>query len=126
MITLKFKPEKNIAQGAVTIDGVVYIMVFKYDGRNDRWILDIRSQDDEPLALGIKLVERIDLLEGFSDSRLPTGQLFATRTKGAPQPVTKGDLGNSVLVNYMSKTELDFLALLSLGLNPPRITVQAA
>lgn len=125
MISITFTPEDGTAGGPVTLEDTLYLFFFRHSARDDRWYLDIHDADDNLLATGIKLVTHMNLLEPFSDPRLPTGELNATRIVGALLPVTDTDLGNSVSIEYMERSELDFLELLGLFFKepPPPIAV---
>jgi len=116
-ITFTFDPDgEDVARGPVDIDDVLYFMDYRYDARNDRWRLDISDKDNVLLAAGIKLVTYIDLLIPFTDPRLPTGELYATRLEGEISPVTKGDLGTKVFMIYITAEEIDIMETAALVL----------
>lgn len=128
MITFTFTSEDadNVIRGPATIVDTQYFMVFKYDGRHDRWRLDLFDENNDLIAGGIKIVTDIDLLIPFTDSRLPDGELFVSRIEGQLAPVTRDELGSKVFVNFFNREELDILQGTSFALRsvlPPTATV---
>ncbi len=126
MKTFTFDPDGDeVIRGPATMDGNQYFMVFKYDKRNDRWRLDLLDVDSELIIAGVKLVTDLDLLIPFSDPRLPTGELFATRIEGELLPVTRDELGSIVVITYITRLELDIMEFFSVALTetPPIIGI---
>jgi hypothetical protein len=74
------------AQEWVTaLDGVKYLFRVQLNTRSDSWILDINTEQDVPLSLGIPLVLGADLL---ANHRVMRGMLFLvdyTGTGGDPK-----------------------------------------
>ena len=61
-----------------SLDGRDFNLRFAWNQREERWYMDIRSDIDEPLALGLKLVTNVSLLRAMAfDPRLPPGLLMA-------------------------------------------------
>jgi hypothetical protein len=62
----------------VTLDGIPFLFLVDYNGREDRWYLSLFTQDRVPLASGIKLVANQFILrrhrgrEGFPPGDLMT------------------------------------------------------
>jgi len=58
-------------------DGIDYLLEFRYNQRENAWYFSISLADETLLFSGIKVEIGANLLERFSDVRLPQGTLFA-------------------------------------------------
>lgn len=84
-----------------TLDGREFQLRFDYNGREDRWYLDIITVDGQNLAMGIKLVANWPLLRRFTDPRLPQGNLMAIDFSPLQgQSPGFADMGRRVLLTY--------------------------
>jgi hypothetical protein len=59
-----------------TLDGVPYILVFRYSTREDRWYLQLQTIDGTPIYGGVKLVPNWALFSQCVDARRPPGQMM--------------------------------------------------
>ncbi len=85
----------------VTLDGVEYILKFDWNDRENRWYMGFFSIDEDPLAVGIKVVANWPLLRRFTDDRLPPGELFATDLSPMlGESPTYSELGTRVRLMY--------------------------
>jgi hypothetical protein len=82
------------------LDGVTYTLAFRYNSRMDRWIMDIKTEDDDPIIMGIPILLGVSLVKRFADSRLPAGDIFAISTGTTTSEAGKEDLGENVLLLY--------------------------
>lgn len=91
------------------IEGVDYILDFRYNQREDCWYVDIKTIDDEDLAKGLKLVCNWPLLHQLHyETRLPTGELMVTTDTNDDSPPGLEDMvedGRCRLV-YLTAEEL--------------------
>lgn len=81
-------------------DGVIYTLNVRYNSRMDRWILDIKTVDDEYILMGIPLLIGTDFIARFKDSRLPHGQLFIVNIPDQYTDAGEDELGTDALVFY--------------------------
>lgn len=84
----------------VTLSGRDYILRGDYLEREQRWYLSFYTVGEEPLALGIKLVSNWPLLRGYTDNRLPKGEIMAVDTVLGGEPPVFEDLGRRVNLIY--------------------------
>lgn len=93
-------------QQITQLDGREYVLHFFWDDRVDGFFLDMRDQNDDPIATSIALVLSANLLRRFPDPRLPPGRLMlldlSDRQNEIEQP---SDLGARVFLVYFSEEE---------------------
>ncbi len=87
---------------SVTLDGILFLLTFHFNGRIARWVMDIADADDNLLRGGIpmqpdfpltyKHVRRID---GF-----PPGQFFIIDETGRQRPPDRETFGKDVKLVY--------------------------
>jgi hypothetical protein len=85
----------------ITLDGIEYIFKLDWFEREGRWYLSLYTVDNQPLALGIKIVANWPILRRFKDARMPPGLLMAvdlSPMNGEPPGYT--DLGTRVRLHY--------------------------
>lgn len=76
-----------------TLDGVSYLLEFRYNTRESCYYLQISQPDGTVLVQGIKLVTNFRLLRRRIDTRLPPGDIVAVAYDGSPAPAALGELG---------------------------------
>ena len=91
-----------------TLDGISYLLSFRWNQRESCWYLSIALQDETPLADGIKIVCNVYLLRKFVDIRLPPGQLMAIANNNDTSPPGIDELGQDrrVTLLYLTVDEL--------------------
>lgn len=93
-----------------TLDGVRYLLDFRYSQRARVWYLAIALADNpsEWLAAGIKIVCNYPLLKYCADVRLPPGLLAATAETANDTPPDLGELGEGkrVTLTYVPVADL--------------------
>jgi hypothetical protein len=82
------------------LDSVTYILALRYNSRMDRWIMDIKTEDDDPIIMGRPILLGVSLLAQYVDPRLPDGDIFAINLGTTIQEAGKEDLGSNVLLLY--------------------------
>lgn len=91
------------------LDGKDYNLHFAYNERMDRWSLDIFSDDDRPLVLGIRIVANWSLIRFYQYNKdLPPGELMAIDLSGDGSPPGFNELGfdKRVVLTYFPLTDL--------------------
>lgn len=75
-----------------TLDGVPYLLTFRYNSREEVYYLQIQSADGSiTYAQGIKIVANYPLLRQYGDT--PPGELMAMSTTPDDSPPQLGELG---------------------------------
>lgn len=90
-----------------TLEGVPYLLTFRYNSRESVYYLQIQSADASvTYAQGIKIVPNYFLLRGIGP--LPPGELIAMSTSSDLSPPQLGELGNGlrVVLMYIESTDL--------------------
>lgn len=109
----------------VELDGQVYILELRLNTRADRWMLRIFDADENPLATGLRLVPRVNLLDGLVLEILPPGELRVTHSAGLSYvDADAWRQGRAVLV-YFEADELEVLDLAASILSTRRKVVVA-
>lgn len=99
-----------------TLDGVPYLLTFRYNTREACYYLTIESQDGTTTyAQGIKLVSNYPLLLTYGDN--PPGELFAMSFSADDSPAALGDMGDGRRVQLMYVEAADLQAT---GTEPAR------
>jgi len=86
-----------------SLDGRDFNLRFVWNMREERWYMDIRTDIDEPLALGVKIVSNWPLLRGAEfDLRLPQGMFVAidATNDGSPPGLYDFGIGKRVELSY--------------------------
>lgn len=89
------------------LDGVQYLLNFWWSDRESAWYLGIYDQDENPLALGVRLNVSWLLLRRFTNTALPPGALFCLDTSGTDTDIAvPSDLGQRVLFMYVTADDV--------------------
>lgn len=99
-----------------SLDGVPYLLTFRYNSRESCYYLQIDSSDGTVnYAQGIKLVSNYPLLQSYGDN--PPGELLAISFSADDSPAQIGELGDGQRVNLIYVEEADLIAT---GFEPQR------
>lgn len=76
------------------LDGVDYILGFRYSQREDRWYFSIYDSEEKPILLGLKLVTNWPLLQAYRFNPLvPPGEIMAQSLTTDESPPGLDELG---------------------------------
>jgi hypothetical protein len=90
----------------VQLEDREYLLSFAWSDREACWYLHIYDQDENPLALGIKLVINADLLRRWaSDPRMPAGKLVCIPVGPNGDMTAQTDLGTTVTLEYVTSDD---------------------
>jgi hypothetical protein len=79
------------------LDGVDYVLEFRYSQREDRWYLDISDSEEVPILTGLKLIANWPLLQAYHyDTRVPPGELMAISLVADDSPPGLNELGEGL------------------------------
>ena len=82
------------------LDGIQFLFAFRFNERMDRWIMDIKTADDEPILMGTPILQGVTFLERFKIETLPPGRLFSINIQTLFEETGVEDLGKNLLVLY--------------------------
>ena len=77
----------------VTLDGTPYRFDFTYNSRIDSWFMSVSDREKNPLANGIKLVTKYEIITQFVGRGLPIGEMFVVDGTGEQIGVERGNIG---------------------------------
>jgi hypothetical protein len=92
--------DSRLYERVVELDGREYVLRFDWSARDESWYLSIYDQDEEPLALSLRMLTGHPILKGQTDPRLPPGQLFVVDTTGSDADPALGNFGAEVALVY--------------------------
>lgn len=86
----------------ITLEAVIYTLGIRYNGRMDRWLLDIKDAAASDLLLGIPLLNGVPLTYKWVGRivGLPPGQFLLVDETGAGRSPSKDDLGDDLKLIY--------------------------
>lgn len=88
------------------LEGVEYLLRFLWSDREGAWYLGFYDQNNNQIAVGIRLVVSWPLLRRFQNSQLPPGVLLCIDQSGAGLDVVDPtDLGTRVLLMYITSDD---------------------
>lgn len=104
-VTLPCQPGIPHYEFSVVLDGVTYVLEFRWSTREACWYLDVKTEAAEVLIAGLKVV--IDFPLGRRGAnRQPPGCFLAIDLSGERVNPTLDDLGKRVILTYFSEAEL--------------------
>jgi len=89
------------------LDGQTYTLQFKWNDREEAWYLDLLTDLEEPISMGIKIVTDWPLNRRITDPAAPPGVISAIDTTGAGTNPGFEDLGNKIILVYIDEDELE-------------------
>lgn len=84
----------------VVLDGVIYILNFRYNSRYDRWVMDLLDNEETPIAEGTPLQTGIVLLHGIITPELPPGYFMVLNNVDDDSDPTEEELGEAINLYY--------------------------
>ncbi len=90
----------SVYEQVTILEGREYFLKFDWSRREEAWYLSIFDQDENPLALGIKVVVGLPLLYRETNPKLPQGLLIAVDLSSADSDPLLTDLGTRVALLY--------------------------
>jgi hypothetical protein len=82
------------------LDGITYSMRFRWSERSRLWHMDLRTLDDEPVALSVTLVTAWPLLYRRVTPSRPPGELVLLDLVGPAEPATLEGFGDRWVLFY--------------------------
>ena len=91
------------------LDGTIYNILTRWNGREAAWYLDILTQGGSPLITGLKVLPYVSLLRPYADPRLPPSVLMAVNLDGSGERPTRGGLGSETRLYYLDSADIAYL-----------------
>lgn len=89
------------------LDGVDFLLTFRWNQRDGKWLLDLADAEESPIVSGLALLTDVTLLLGVVDARRPAGELSIVDTTGANDADPAfDDLGTRFVLMYVTAAEL--------------------
>ncbi len=89
------------------LDGVDFRFEFRFNEREQRFYMDLRDVDDDPILVGVKLVADWDALRYLVDPRRPQGTIMIVDSQGEGRAARLGDLGRRIKLIYLTAEDLE-------------------
>ena len=90
----------------VTLENREYLFEFFWSTRESCWYLSLYDQDNNPIALWIRVVVTWPLLRRFAGSDIPPGLLMAVDQSGMNEDAqVPTDLGSRVILTYTTSDD---------------------
>ena len=89
------------------LDGTDFVFTFRFNEREQRWYMDLRTPDGDDVHMGVKVVTDWLLLRLLVDqTNRPRGEIYAVDATGSGLDARLGDLGTRVRLIYFDEGEL--------------------
>lgn len=109
MATLRLPTRTDLVYYDMTVDldGVTYLMTFRFNARDGFWYMDIADIEGAPIRTGIRIVLGADFLRLVRDIRKPPGLMAAVDTTGQGNEAGLEGLGRAVRMLYVESSSLE-------------------
>lgn len=91
----------------VDLDGVTYVLAFRYNSRDGFWYLSVLDSDEDPIRSGIRLVLGTSYLRLVVSSIRPAGDLVAVDDTGTGTEAGASDFGTRVALLYAERADVE-------------------
>lgn len=88
------------------LSGVRYSLELRRDLRHDRWVLNVRTETDDLIVGGIRLIPGVNLIGPYTDERLPPGALEVATNSTTFEPPRGEDLGAVAALVYSDEEDV--------------------
>lgn len=106
MVVIPTRSDSPSFVETVSIGDTTYRLAFSWNEREGFWYMDISTDDDDPILLGLKLVANWELMRRFADERLPDGQILVLDQSGRDEDPGRNDLGDRVILVFATNDEI--------------------
>ena len=89
----------------VTLDNTNLILELLWNTRNESWVISLFDLDENPILTGIKLTENVSVTARYTDSRLPSGNIWCARLNPKAPKITRDNLGTDFILVYLTEEE---------------------
>jgi|GEM_PF-1597071 len=93
----------------ITLDGVIFVLVFNWNSLNEYWTMSILNQSEQPIVNSIKIVTQFDLTSQIVQFGMPKGSILCQNIVNVFDRIQRNDLGLTNELVYYSEAELALL-----------------
>jgi hypothetical protein len=91
----------------VTLDNVIFNLIFKWNAINQYWVMNIYDLNQSPILLGVKIVTNFNLTKQFAAiTGMPVGDILCQNTLGLFFEITRFSMGEQEQLYYYEPGEL--------------------
>jgi len=86
-------PNSSYAEQFVSLDSNLITMMFSFNVVNKSWYISLSDSLDNPIKLGIKVMENQNLTKRFSLAEFKSGSLWCIRVKNSAERLGRDNFG---------------------------------
>lgn len=90
----------------INLDDIPYNLTFNWNAMNEYWTMDIYTNEDVPVIVGVKVVTNYNLLAQYSMDDKPPGDILCQNIVGGWEPIRRYDMGQVDELVYYARGEL--------------------
>ena len=90
----------------IDLDGADWVLRFRWSSRFDTWYLDVFDADEQPVALGVRLVLGVDLLATYPGAK-PAGMLAVITLDKTPTDPGFGSFDRGHRLVYFEAADIE-------------------
>ena len=105
-VIVPFKEFPSFVQNVV-LDNIVLNFKLVWNGRDDAWVMDILDSDNSPILQGIKIVNGWELIQRYTDIRLPLGALMVVSLRGDEEVIGRDSMIDDYNLIYFTEAEVN-------------------
>ena len=84
----------------ISLSGVMYSVDLRYNVRMQRWVMNLLDASDNPLLMGIVMLNKRDVIGQYVTLKLPPGILFCLDNTGNNLEATLGSFSTTNTIYY--------------------------
>lgn len=106
MLVIPFR-DASRWQMQIELTGQQFSMVFSWNALNEFWVMDILDRNDSPLIYGIKIVQDFLLLEPYTVTGKPLGNIVCQNIVNSTDSISRYDMNQKFQLVYYEPGELE-------------------
>jgi len=107
MIRIPFNSDFSSFRERIALDGVPYILSFKWNGRGGYWSMSISSVDGVEILSSIKLVPDYELISQYVAADIPPGMIVVHDSSGNKDMIGRDDVNVRAILAYITEAEVE-------------------
>lgn len=93
----------------INLDNVPYNLTFNWNAMNEYWVMDVSTNENVPVIVGVKIVANYNLLAQYSMDLKPAGDILCQNIVGGWETIRRFDMGQVDELVYYATGELEAL-----------------
>lgn len=93
----------------IELSSVKYVMRFRWNATNEYWSMDLLDGNEDPIVVGVKIVNNWKILDQYSMTNLPDGDIVCQSMIGEFDKIQRYDMSNKTELLYYALGEIDAL-----------------